>query len=234
LSIKSRSKKEMTSTESVVKSSGLEIDHKTIFATFSFFSGILTIALLILLRTPTNASQQLSFFTSNQSSYDLAAILALCWAIVSIPFVVSLGALLRPSGSSLAQAATILASLGVMLLAYGIYLYVSSLLSISAVSNLAPSAAESIYQAAIWANLVFYLSDPPLMALGLAQFLFGWLAWRGGIFPNWLGAIGMFGGVAGLLTLAVYQASYLAIIQEVCFALWGVVVGALLLQSLRR
>jgi hypothetical protein len=161
----------------------------------------------------------------------LAAGLALIWSIVTIPFVVSLRSLLRQKGGNLALSATILASFGVLLLAYGIYLYITALFSISAVSNLAPSTAEATYQAAIWANLMCYLSDPPLMALGLGQFLFGWLAWKSDILPKWFGGVGMLGGIAGLLTLAVYQTSVFALVQTGAFAIWGLTIGIIFLRG---
>jgi predicted membrane chloride channel (bestrophin family) len=66
------------------------------------------------------------------------------------------------------------------------------------------------------------------MTWGLGQFLFGWLVWKGGVLPNWLAAVGMIGGAAGLLTLAVYQTPMLALLQLACFAIWEFATGILL------
>lgn len=64
----------------------------------------------------------------------------------------------------------------------------------------------------------------------VALFLFGWLAWKGGALPNWLVAVGIIGGAAGLLTLAVYQTPMLALLRLACFAIWEFATGTLLFQ----
>lgn len=68
------------------------------------------------------------------------------------------------------------------------------------------------------------------MMWGLGQFLFGRLAWKSALFPNWVAAVGMIGGLAGLLTDAVYQTAALALLQIVCFATWGFVTASMLLR----
>ena len=70
-----------------------------------------------------------------------------------------------------------------------------------------------------------------LMAWGLGQFLFGYVAFRSGVLPNWLALVGMLGGVAGLLTLAVYQTALLALVQLLCFTVWGFATGFSLLRA---
>ena len=104
------------------------------------------------------------------------------------------------------------------------------MLSVVAAGN-PPNPADATYQAAIWTSLGYYLTDPGLMAWGLGQLLFGWLAWRGGFLPNWLSIFGMIGGVAGLLTLAVYQRATLALVQIFCFGVWGIMTGIVLFRS---
>lgn len=63
------------------------------------------------------------------------------------------------------------------------------------------------------------------MTWGLDQFLFGWLAWRSGILPNWIAVVGMVGGLAGLLTLAVYHTALLALVQLGSFTVWCFATG---------
>lgn len=148
----------------------------------------------------------------------------------AVPLTVTLATLLRAKSGTLALAAQLLVSIGVLLLGFGIFMHIGALLSIGA-AGAPPHAEDATYQAAIWSSLGFYLTDPGLMAWGLGQFLFGWLAWRSGVLPNWVAAVGMVGGVAGLLTLAVYQTGVLAIVQILCFAVWGFACGFSLLRG---
>lgn len=150
----------------------------------------------------------------------LLAVIVLVWAVVSVPFVVALGQLLRSKSASLALTASILSAVGILLLGFAIFAHVGAFLSIIAAGS-PPSAADGAYQAAIWGNLSFHLTDPGLMTRGLGQLLFGWLAWKSHVLPNWVSVAGMIGGVAGLLTLAVYQSGLLALMQLASFTLWG-------------
>jgi hypothetical protein len=114
--------------------------------------------------------------------------------------------------------------MGVLLLAFATFMNIGAVLSIVA-AGAPPRPDDAKYQAAIWSGLGFYPSDPGLMAWGLGQFLFGWVAWRSVVLPNWLAIIGMLGGVAGLLTLAVYQTAVLALVQLLAFTIWGFATG---------
>jgi len=124
----------------------------------------------------------------------------------------------------MAFAATLLCAGGALLLGFATFAYVGAFLAITAASHAAPSQAEAIYQAAIWGNLSFFLSDPGLMTLGLGQ-------WR--LFRWPVCAVGYLGGLAGLLTLAVYQTSVLAIVQIGAFGVWGIATGIALLRQSR-
>jgi len=176
----------------------------------------------------------LSFFANNRTLYILSAVIVLTWATVSVPFVVALGTLLGDKGHSLchslALSATLLSAAGILLLGFGVFIFVGAGLSIVAAADLAPSPADAAYQFGVWANLSYYLTDPGLMTWGLGQFLFGMLAWNSKVLANWLAIIGLIGGSAGLLTLAVYQSSVLALVQTGCFAVWGIAMGIHLLR----
>lgn len=208
-----------------------EIDHKKTFAIFALISGVLSLLLLLDSLRPVPApAERLAFFLSHRGDYLLWAVMFLTWAVFSIPFVVALGKALRAKGPGLSQAAVILSAIGVSLLAFGAFTYVGAMLSVTAVEN-PPNPADAAYQATIWSNLSFFLSDPGLMTWGLGTLLFGRLAWKSGILPNWLAIVGMVGGLAGLLTLAVYQTPVLALLQFACFAVWGITVGILTFRS---
>jgi len=73
---------------------------------------------------------------------------------------------------------------------YGNYTAIASFLSVAAANRLAPSQAEALYQLAILTNLQYALTDPGLTVWGLGQLLFGWLAWKSGLMPNWHSVLG--------------------------------------------
>jgi hypothetical protein len=71
---------------------------------FSIISGIFSILLLatFLIPPPNSSTQLLSYVTANSSTYALIGILITIWMVVSIPFVVGLGELLKRKDSPLA------------------------------------------------------------------------------------------------------------------------------------
>jgi hypothetical protein len=211
----------------------LEIDRRTTFGVFALLGGVLSFLLIgsAGLRPAAQApAELLSYFTSHRTAYVLTAVEVLVWVVIAIPFVVGLGALLRPTSPALAEAATLLSAGGILLLGFGTFSSIGALLAIVAASDAAPNAAAATYQAALSANLSYYLTDPGLMTLGLGQLLFAWLDWNGRVLPRWVTVLGFVGGIAGLLTLAVYQTPLLALVQMTSFGVWGLAVGSILLR----
>ncbi len=208
------------------------VDHRAVFAGFAIAAGLLSFLLLVPAASPAPPApaELLSYFEAHRATYVLMAVAVLLWASAAIPFIVGLGALLARAGRALARAAVLLATGGVLLLSFATFEFVGAFTAVSAAQHLAPSPAEAAYQAGIWSHLSFYLTDPGLMTLGLGQFLFAVLAWRGGALPKLVAAIGYAGGVAGLLTLAVYETGVLAVAQIAAFGAWGIVTGVVLLM----
>jgi hypothetical protein len=209
-----------------------ELDHASTFGWFALMSAALSTLLVIGLLPPVsrNPAALVASFTEHRPLVAVEAIVVLTWAVCSVPFVVALGQLTRARGATLALSATILSSTGIVLLACAVRTYVGAILAIVGTGR-PLDAPETLYQVEIWRNLFFFLSDPGLMVWGLGQFLFGKLAWKSSVFPTWLAALGMVGGLAGLLTDAVYQTATLALVQIACFAIWGFVTGAMLLRN---
>jgi hypothetical protein len=209
----------------------VKLDHKPIFGLSALFSGLLSLLLVaVSLQGPTAPGAYLEFFNQHRAAHILTAILFMTWAVIAILFLAAVEQLLRPRGEVLARAATLLSSLGILLLAFGYFTTIGAFMAISAIAS-APLPAEPEYQAAIWRNMGFFLSDPGLMAWGLGFFLLGMLTWNSGVLPRWLGIVALVGGAAGLLTLAVYQTPVLALVQVSCFTVWGFAVGARIFRS---
>lgn len=201
------------------------LDHKLGFGIGGLLAGALSLALIALsLQASPSAGRYLESFKQHHTAYVVTAVLFMTWAVIAVCFVAAVEQLLRVRGEVLARAATALSSLGIMLLAFGYFTSTGAFLAISAAGT-PPLPAEAEYQTALWWNMSFFLSDPGLMAWGLGFLLFGKLAWKSGVLPNSIAVVGIIGGVAGLLTLAVYQTPVIALLQFLCFAVWSFAVS---------
>jgi hypothetical protein len=207
-------------------------DSRLIFAGFAVVSGLVSLLLIVSAAAPAPRvpSELLSYIAAHRFTYVFAAVAVLVWAAASVPCVVGLRTLFSGRHGSLALAATLLCAGGIVLLGLATFASVGANLAILAAGDAAPSRAQASHEAAVWGNLSFYLSDPGLMLLGLGQLLFAGLAWNNGPFPKALSALGYAGGVAGLLTLAVYQTPLLAMVQIGVFGVWGVATAVVLLR----
>ena len=211
----------------------VDVDRRRLLGALALVSGVLSLLLMVasLLPPPPAApAELLAYASSHRTLYGLFASLVLAWSVFSIPLIVTLRAMLHARGGTLADIGQLLSAIGILLLGFAIFTSTAALLSIATAGS-PPRAEDAAYQAAIWSNLAFYLTDPGLMTWGLGQFLFGWITLRSGVLPNWLAVIGMIGGIAGLLTLAVYQTSVLALLQLFSFTIWGFATGARLLRA---
>lgn len=213
----------------------VEIDRKGTLAVFALAAATLSLLLLVvslLTPPPATPAELLAFASSHRIAYGLFACLILAWSVFSVPLIVTLGTILQSRGGTLTVIAQLLSAVGVLLLGFATFTNIAALLSIVAAGN-PPRPEDATYQAAIWSNLSFYLTDPGLMIWGLGQFLFGWVTWKSGVLPNWLAVVGIIGGIAGLMTLGVYQTPVLALVQLVSFTICGFVTGRSLLHSRR-
>jgi len=209
-----------------------ELGNKKIFIAFAVLSSLLGFIFLAttLMQKPSLPNQVSAYFETNQSGFILFATLSLVWSVVTIPAIVAFGAVIKNSkNKDLSYTAILLTSFGILLNGIISFLYVGALISIWSTRNM--QGANSDYQMSIWTNLFYFMSDPALMIWGLGQLLFGYLLLSNSIFPKWLGVITVIGGVAGALTLAVYQTPILAILQELTFV---ILIGYLSLFLLRN
>ncbi len=208
------------------------VDRTRLPALLALLAGGLSAALLLVsvLSPRADSEHLLQFATSHRTTYAVLASIALAWSICCVPFVAVLGAILRRVNRPLAKAAELLTVGGMLLLGFAIFMSVGAVLSVVSAGP-APSADIAAYQLEFWSHMSFYLTDPGLMAWGLGQLLFSWLSWSSRALPRWTNVVGLIGGAAGLLTLAVYQTPVLALLQLSCFAVWAFAVGAVLARS---
>jgi hypothetical protein len=174
-------------------------------------------------------AELLTYFRAHRGRYVASASVALAWLVLAMPFLAALRELLGEGRRALASAALLLAAGGVLLLGFGSFIGIGAFFALDAASEGLGARLQAPYQAAIWRNMSFLLSDPGLMLLGGGQALFAWLAWRTAL-SRILAVIGFVGGAAGLLTLAVYQTPLLALVQLAAFAVWAGWIGVLLLR----
>ena len=198
----------------------------------SLAAGLLTLALIVLAAGPgpLEPADLLPYFQAHRTRYVVSASVTLLWAVAAIPFVAALKEMLGAERRALSLAATLLSTCGIALLAFGSFVAIGSFFALESASSGIAARLQAPYQAAIWRALGFLLSDPGLMTLGGGQLLFSWLALRTTA-PRWLAVIGFIGGVAGLLTLAVYQTPLLAFVQLLSVAVCAVAAGVALVRS---
>lgn len=202
------------------KNTNYELDNKWIFTALAVLSSLLGIIFLATtwVQKPPLPHQVSAYFEANQAGFILFATLSLGWSVLSIPTIVALGAIIKNNKSKgLCNSAILLTSSGILLNGIISFLYVGALISIWSTRGML--GANSDYQMSIWTNLFYFMSDPALMLWGFGQLVFGFLLLSNPIFPKWLGVITVIGGVAGALTLAVYQTPILAILQALTFVI---------------
>lgn len=208
------------------------IADRRLLGALSLAAGLLTLALVLLAAGPgpLEPGELLPYFQAHRARYAISASVTLLWMLAAIPFLATLKEMLGAERRSLALAATLLSTCGVALLGFGTFVSIGSFFALDTVSSGIAARMQAPYQAAIWRALGFLLSDPGLMTLGGGQLLFSWLAMRTNV-GRWLVIVGFIGGIAGLLTLAVFQTPMLALVQLASFALCALAAGVALIRN---
>jgi hypothetical protein len=201
-----------------------------VFAVVALATALLTVLLLAGGESKLEPGELLAYFRAHRGRYVVSASMMLAWSVVAIAFLTALREVLGRDRRVLASAALLLAAGGVLLLGFGSFVGIGAFFALDAASEGLGARLQAPYQAAFWRNLSFLLSDPGLMLLGAGQALFAWLAWRTTL-SRILVAVGFVGGVAGLLTLAVYQTALLATVQLAAFAVWAGWIGLIMLRG---
>lgn len=204
--------------------------HSKTRATLAFLAAAVSILLLVVsaLPPPGDPAQPLAAVSSHATLFALVASLALVWSVLCVPLPFVLGAMLSDSDPVLVGSATLLMAVGVLVLGLGVFTGTAATLALA--SSPATDPDPLAQQVRFWSQMRFYLTDPGLMTWGAGQFLFCWLHWGAGQLPRPVVLIGLLGGAAGLLTLAVYETRLLALIQLLSLAVLGTGLGWRLLR----
>lgn len=204
---------------------------RRLLGVFCVCAGLSTVALVSLAAGPgpLEPAELLPYFQAHRTRYGASATVTLLWVLAALPFIATLKEMLGAERRVLASAATLLSASGVALLGFGTFIAIGSFFALDIASSGIAARLQAPYQAAIWRSLGFLLSDPGLMILGAGQVLFAWIAVRTTV-PRWLAIVGFAGGIAGLLTLAIYQTPALAMVQLVSFAICAFAAGIGLLR----
>ncbi len=207
----------------------------TALALLSFIAGIFTIvfaASAFVQPDPYPPSLALASFQNNGSLFAFGSFAAALFALTVIPYFAVLGWLLRPRGGGLSSVATLLSVIGTFSSAISATLGNFALAQAASVTALTP--ADAIYQAGFWYWTLKDLAVMGFMMLGLGFAIFGGLAWKSGVLPNWLAALGIVGGLSNLLifnTVAypVMSVGFIgpSVVEPAALTLWAFATGVL-------
>lgn len=210
----------------------VELDNRRFFAGASLLSALFTLLLVVTAApAPAAPNELLPFFRAHRGQFIALASTVLAWVVLSVILVVALERLVGANRRALAFAAALLSAGGILLLGFGTFVFVGAFFAIEAANAAMTNPAQATFHAAVWMNLSFMLSDPGLMTLGAGQAIFGWLAWVERTPSRAVAAIGIIGGIAGLLTLAVYQTPVLALVQLSAFCVTGLATAFVLFKA---
>jgi hypothetical protein len=181
-----------------------------------------------------------SAYLSHVNVYWTSLILTVFAGMVGVPFFAGVGRLLESRSTSVARAATFATITGILVAVLGSVVTTGAYWSISQVPVGSTYQSNAAFEAAVWNNLTFVFSFLGFGLVGVGLLLFGWLAWKSTILPNWLAILAFIGGVAGLLFGAAVSntpAGFLGyigfILVLVTFLVWGFVIGIRLLSTPR-
>jgi hypothetical protein len=204
-------------------------------AVSALIAGALSFVQLVLLfaiPVPHDPAGRLSYIHDHQGVVAIVEIAVIVWATLSVPFPIALGLLRWRRSQILVVTATVLSASGILLLGFATYVGIGALWAIGVVGTPSTAGADA-YQASVWIQLGYLLSDPPLMAWGIGQLLFAWLAWIGPLLPRWLAVVGGLSGLGIVLgSLALPSLAMLLIaVGILAFAIWALGIGVIMMRQ---
>jgi hypothetical protein len=201
---------------------------KAIVGVLGILTGITVAGVLVTsIFTPQpSALNAYSTYLSNVNLYWAGFILALASAVVGIPFFAGVGRMLSDRSTLVAPGATLVMIAGIVIAVLGGIVSTGAFWAISQGPTGSMYQSNAVFEGAFWDNFSFILTIFGFALAGLGFILFGWLAWRSNIVPNWAAIVAYIGGVAGFL---VGVTIFSFIVTLIAFIIWGFVIGARLL-----
>ena len=207
---------------------------KRILGVIAILAGAFTVLMLLSSATlprPSAPDQQLAVFNTNQNAYLFYGIANVLFGIFFPAFTVGFARFVRQKSPSIASAAAFLTAGSALVGTVFEVFYVDTLFSILDGPSAAAYSTDATYFAAVAANFIDHIGLTITLVGAAGLLLFGWLIWKGNLFPNWLAYVLLAGGIFGILEQLMAIGPSVASVASIFLTLFSVLLTVWALAS---